>query len=215
MYYRNFYVYTTMVCYSCRRYKVVRLKQSWRDIHRVGQEKEALDVVLVSCPTCLDYPHVHNPLKAAMVKYLDVQLYLNIIEALGREYKCTPTIFEEKKFSFRAWRIKPFTQVKDVSKVVHLVTPLEAYITMFEKEDGFRFLRQNPILPPHKIIRYPSIDLTQNSCSILSSSGVNNLVMAQLYLTCLEDAPPSYTTVGSSKEVPVISIEKGTDSRLT
>jgi hypothetical protein len=108
MYYRNFYVYTTMVCYSCRRYETVRLKQSWRNIYRVGQEKEALDVVLVSCPTCLDYPHVHNPLKAAIIKYLDVELYLSIIEALGREYKCTPTVFEEKKFSFRAWRIKPF-----------------------------------------------------------------------------------------------------------
>ena len=211
MYYQNFYVYTTVVCYSCRRYETVRLKQSWRNIYRVGQEKEALDVVLVSCPICLDYPHVHNPLKAAIIKYLDVQLYLNIIEALGREYKCTPTIFEEKKFSFRVWRIKPFTRVRDVSEVIHPVTPPEAYITMFEKDDGFRFLRQNPILPPYKIIRYPLIDSTKNNHSILSSS--NNLTMVPLCLTCLEDAPPSYTTVGSSKEV--LGVKKGIDSQLT
>jgi hypothetical protein len=203
-----------MVCYSCRRYEIVRLKQSWRNIHRVGQEKEALDVVLVSCPTCLDYPHVHKPLKAAMVKYLDIQLYLNIIEALGREYKCTPTILEEKKFSFGAWGIKPFTRVRDVSEVVHPVTPPEAYITMFEKDDGFRFLRQNPTLPPYKIIRYPLIDSIHNNYSILSSSGMNNLVMAPSCLTFLEDAPPSYTTVGSGKEASVITIEKGTDSQL-
>jgi hypothetical protein len=38
--------------------------------------------------------------------------------------------------------------------------------------------------------------------------------MAPSYLTCLEDAPPSYITVGSGKEVLVIIIEKGTDSQL-
>jgi hypothetical protein len=94
------------------------------------------------------------------------------------------------------------------------VTPPEAYITMFERDDGFRFLRQNPILPSYKIIRYPLIDSTQNNYSILSSSGMNNLVMAPSCLTCLEDAPPSYITVGSGKEVSVITIEKGTDSQL-
>ena len=66
------------------------------------KEKEALDVILVSCLTFLNYPHVYNPLKAAIIKYLDVELYLSIIEALGKEYKCTLTVFEEKKFSFKA-----------------------------------------------------------------------------------------------------------------
>jgi len=81
---------------------------------------------------------------------------------------------------------------------------------MFEKDDGFRFLRQNPMLPPYKIVRYPSIDSTQNDCSILSASDVNNLAMAPLHLTYLRDAPPSYTMVGSDEELSVISVKKGT-----
>jgi hypothetical protein len=83
---------------------------------------------------------------------------------------------------------------------------------MFKRDDGFRFLRQNPILPSYKIIRYPLINSTQNNYSILSSSSINNLVMALLYLMCLEDALPLYITVGSGKEVLVITIEKGIDS---
>jgi hypothetical protein len=85
---------------------------------------------------------------------------------------------------------------------------------MFKKNNSFRFLRQNPILPSYKIIRYPLIDSTQNNYFILSSSGINNLVMAPLCLTCLKDTPPLYTTVGNSKEVLVITIEKGIDSQL-
>ena len=43
---------------------------------------------------------------------------------------------------------------------------------------------------------------------------MNNLVMALLCLTCLEDVPPLYIIVNSGKEVSVITIEKGTDSQL-
>ena len=174
-----------MVCYNCRRDEIVLLKQSWREIYRVGQEEEALDVILVSCPTCLDYPHAHNPLKAALPMYLDVQLYSTIIKALGRKYKCTPTILEEKKFSLRTWKIKPFTRIRDVSEVVHPVTPPEAYITTFEKDEGFRFLRR-PILHPHRLIHHPLTGSIPNDYS--SASGI------------LEDAPPPYITVGRIKE---------------
>ena len=138
-------------------------------------------------------------------------MYLSIIEALGKEYKCTLTVFEEKKFSFKVWRIKLFARVKDVSEVIYPVTLLEAYIIMFKRDDGFRFLRQNLILPSYKIICYPLIDSTQNNYFILSSSSINNLVIALSCLTCLEDALPLYITVGNSKEVLVITIKKGID----
>ena len=153
----------------------MRLKQSWRNVHRLGKEKEVLDVVLVSCPKCLDYPYVHNPLKAVMTKYIDVRLYANIIDALSRRYNYTANILEEKRFSIRARRFKLFTRVRDVGEVVHLVTPPDAYITMFEKDDGYRFIRQDPILLTYKTIRYPTINSTKKCWSPLPSSAVDNV----------------------------------------
>jgi hypothetical protein len=199
MFYKDFYVYTAMVCYNCRRDEVVRLKQSWRNIYRTGKEKEALDVVLVSCPTCLEYPYIHNPLKAVTAKYIDIGLYIDIIDAFSRRYNCTASILEEKRFSIMVWGFKSFTRVRDISDVVHPVTPPDAYITMFEKDDGYRFIRQDPILPTFKTIRYPSVDSTQNYWSIPPSSAINNLPEALLYPDYLEDAPPSYKTISGSE----------------
>jgi hypothetical protein len=72
-----------------------------------------------------------------------------------------------------------------MSEVVHLVTLLEAYITTFKKDEGFRFLRRL-ILYPYKLVYYP-----------LTGSILNNYSFAS---GILKDALPLYIAVGRIKE---------------
>lgn len=57
-----------------------------------------MDVVLVSCPIYLEYLYIYNLLKV-VAKYIDIQLYINIIDAFSRRYNYIASILKEKRFS--------------------------------------------------------------------------------------------------------------------
>jgi hypothetical protein len=96
--------------------------ESWRGAVPVGEEKEALDIVFTSCPECLNYPHVYNPKTTIIPRYLDAQDYLEVINKLGNFFKCTPTIFEEWKFSITSFKFKYLARIRADSEFFHVWT---------------------------------------------------------------------------------------------
>lgn len=112
----DYCVMTAMVCYSCRKTNIVRMMESWRGAARVGEEKEALDVVFTSCPDCLNYPHVYNPSTAIIPRYLDPKNYETLINYLGTKFECTPTVLEEWKFSITSLKIKSLARIRPDSE---------------------------------------------------------------------------------------------------
>lgn len=116
----DYCVTTAMVCYSCRKTNAVRVMESWRGAARVGEEKEALDIVFTSCPDCLNYPHVYNPNTAIIQRYLDPRNYREVINHLGNFFQCTPTVLEEWKFSITSLRFKSLARIRADSEFFHV-----------------------------------------------------------------------------------------------
>ncbi|KAH9206502.1 hypothetical protein DL95DRAFT_469534 [Leptodontidium sp. 2 PMI_412] len=155
----SFYVNTALVCFNCRRIAVIRLKESWRAVTRVGDEKEVLDIVFVVCAPCLKYPHIHDPGQALIPRYLESRLYLDQIQSLVYMFDCTPSIDEAPSFSLTSWKTKVFTRIYDTTDIFYISSIPDASIMILSNGcevqrhcQFFRYERQSKV---RRITRYP------------------------------------------------------------
>jgi hypothetical protein len=153
-----------MLCYKCYRTAVVRLKQSWRPISPVGDEAEALDVVIVSCAECGELPGVYKPGNASTGKYLELKCFPDEIwREIGNLcyiFGSTANLLQEEGFFLTKLKFKTVSQIRDMTDVFYIPLLPSKNIMILEhgKEltTDCRFFWHEDFITNREIPRYPS-----------------------------------------------------------
>ena len=206
----EFYTITAMVCYHCRRAAVVRLVH--RGSFASGAPKgDLLQIFFVSCAVCLALPSVYNPVTAVFPNYIDPRAYSDIVGFLTFQYKCAPSVPQQRKFSLTSLRIKSLSRIRDPTEIFDIETIPAKYITVWKESRpatiNSRFFKHEPL----GMNRWPDLQEERgfspydSVLSRLSMSVWPREVTVPLCPRCLSDTPPAYT-FEDAPEKPMLEI---------
>ncbi|KAE8442174.1 hypothetical protein EG329_003762 [Mollisiaceae sp. DMI_Dod_QoI] len=162
----HFWVNTAMLCYSCRRTAVVRLRQSWRLLLPFEGEHEVLEVVFVSCAPCSMHSNVFKPALRARPRYVDSSSYAAVIRSLSYIFNCKASILEENKFSVSTLRLKQMARLRDPAEIFSIPLIADAHIMILEEGQEVRrdcrFFHHEGLMVDRETVRYPSNPLSKD-----------------------------------------------------